>query len=106
MNIKEQPRQLLQELCGVEVNELQQSEVCCGFGGTFCVKMPEISGKMVDDKLDHAMATGASILAGGDLGCLLNIAGRAQRRGKDIEIRHIAELLSGDMDDPSIGEGI
>lgn len=105
MNIKEQPRQLLRELCGVEVNELQQSEVCCGFGGTFCAKMPEISAKMVDDKLDDVLATGAEVLVGGDLGCLLNIAGRAQRQGREIEVRHIAELLIGDMDAPPIGRG-
>jgi L-lactate dehydrogenase complex protein LldE len=105
LNIKEQPRQLLRELCGVEVSELQQGEVCCGFGGTFCAKMPEISGKMVDDKLKDILATGASILAGGDLGCLLNIAGLAQRQGEDIEVRHIAELLCQDLDGPAIGRG-
>jgi len=105
LGIREQPRQLLRELCGIEVCELQQGEVCCGFGGTFCAKMPEISGKMVQDKLDHALATGAGILAGGDLGCLLNIAGRAQRQGEAIEVRHIAELLCGDLDTPAIGQG-
>jgi L-lactate dehydrogenase complex protein LldE len=105
LGIREQPRQLLRDLCGIEVSELQQSEVCCGFGGTFCAKMPEISGKMVEDKLHHVLATGASILAGGDLGCLLNIAGRAQRQGAAIEVRHIAELLSGDLDAPAIGQG-
>ncbi|MDG1943679.1 MAG: (Fe-S)-binding protein [Halioglobus sp.] len=104
LNIKEQPRQLLQELCGVAVKELDQSDVCCGFGGTFCAKMPEISGKMVGDKLDNALATGAKILTGGDLGCLLNLAGRAQRQGEDLEIRHIAELLCGDLDTPPIGQ--
>ena len=105
LDIREQPRQLLRDLCGVEVNELQQSEVCCGFGGTFCAKMPEISGKMVDDKLKDVLATGSSILAGGDLGCLLNIAGRAQRQGEEIEVRHIAELLCQDLDTPAIGKG-
>jgi L-lactate dehydrogenase complex protein LldE len=105
LGIKKQPRELLRNLCGIEVNELQQSEVCCGFGGTFCARMPEISGKMVGDKLNSALATGARILAGGDLGCLLNIAGRAQRQGEEIEVRHIAELLSGDLDAPAIGQG-
>lgn len=105
LGIREQPRRLLRELCGVEVSELQQGEVCCGFGGTFCAKMPEISGKMVGDKLKHAVATGAGILAGGDLGCLLNIAGRARREGQPIEVRHIAELLSQDLDTPAIGQG-
>lgn len=105
LGIKQQPRQLLREYCGVEVNELQQTDVCCGFGGTFCAKMPEISGKMVNDKLNNALATGADILAGGDLGCLLNIAGRARRQGASIEVRHVVELLVDDLDGPAIGEG-
>lgn len=105
LGIKEQPRALLRELCDTRVTELQQTEVCCGFGGTFCAKMPEISGKMVGDKLANAVATGARILAGGDLGCLLNIAGRAKRSGANIEVRHIAELLAGDVDGPAIGQG-
>jgi L-lactate dehydrogenase complex protein LldE len=105
LDIREQPRQLLRDLCNLDVIELQQADVCCGFGGTFCAKMPEISGKMVNDKLEHVMATGAQIVTGGDLGCLLNIAGCAQREGKDIEVRHIAEVLCGDLDDPAIGQG-
>ena len=105
LGIKQQPRELLREFCDSEVAELQQTDVCCGFGGTFCAKMPEISGKMVNDKLNNALATEAQILAGGDLGCLLNIAGRARRMGRDIEVRHIVELLSGDLDGPAIGEG-
>jgi L-lactate dehydrogenase complex protein LldE len=105
LGIKGQPRALLDKLCDTRVSELQQTEVCCGFGGTFCAKMPEISGKMVQDKLNSALATNAQILAGGDLGCLLNIAGRAKRNGADIEVRHIAELLSGELDSPPIGHG-
>ena len=105
LGIREQPRQLLQQLCGIEVKELDKRDVCCGFGGTFCAKMPEISAKMVDDKIDDVLATGANTLTGGDLGCLLNIAGRARRRGKDLEVRHVAELLCGDLDEPGIGRG-
>lgn len=105
LGIKDQPRKLLRALCDTQVTELQQTDVCCGFGGTFCAKMPEISGKMVGDKLNNALATEAKILAGGDLGCLLNIAGRATRQGEDIEVRHIAELLCGDLNGPAIGEG-
>ncbi|QFU75303.1 (Fe-S)-binding protein [Halioglobus maricola] len=104
LGIKEQPRQLLKSLCGVDVTEMQQSDVCCGFGGTFCAKMPDISAKMADDKLRNASATNAAILTGGDLGCLLNIAGRARREGLDIEVRHVAEILSGDLYGPAIGE--
>jgi len=104
LDIKQQPRELLQKIRNVEINELEQSEVCCGFGGTFCAKMPALSAKMVGDKLANAKATGADILTGGDLGCLLNIAGKARRDGVAIEVRHVAELLAGDLDTPAIGE--
>lgn len=104
LGIKEQPRKLLKEQCRAEVSEMQQTEVCCGFGGTFCAKMPEISGKMVQDKLNDALQTKAKILTGGDLGCLLNIAGKARREGEELEVRHIAELLAGNMNGPAIGE--
>jgi len=105
LGIRKQPRALLQDMCGVEVKELAQSEVCCGFGGTFCAKMPKISAKMADDKLHDVATTGARILTGGDLGCLLSIAGRAERLGQNIEVRHVAELLSGNLEEPPIGKG-
>jgi len=104
MGIKAQPRALLRQLRGAEVLEMQQTEVCCGFGGTFCAKMPAISAKMADDKLADAQASGAALLTGGDLGCLLHLAGRARREGRDIEIRHVVELLDGDLQLPAIGE--
>lgn len=104
LDIKQQPRQLLAQQCGVEVKELAQTEVCCGFGGTFCTKMPAISTKMADDKLDSAVASGAQLLLGGDLGCLLHIAGRARRRGLELEVRHVAEVLAGVPKGPGIGE--
>lgn len=105
LSIREQPRELLQSVCSAQVSELQQRDVCCGFGGTFCAKMPEISSKMTDDKLKDALDTGAPMLTGGDLGCLMTIAGRASRLGQNIEIRHVAELLAGNLDGPAIGEG-
>jgi len=105
LGIKAQPRGLLKKLRDTQVRELSQSDVCCGFGGTFCAKMPELSGKMTSDKLDSALETEAEILTGGDMGCLMNIAGRARRLGKTIEVRHIAELLAGDLSKPAIGEG-
>jgi len=103
LNIRQQPRDLLQRLCDITVSEMDQTEVCCGFGGTFCAKMPDISAKMADDKLANASQTGAAVLAGGDLGCLLNLAGRARREGADIEIRHIAEILAGETT-PALGK--
>jgi L-lactate dehydrogenase complex protein LldE len=105
LNIKSQPRQLLQSISGIEITEMQATEVCCGFGGTFCAKMPEISEKMVSNKLEHALDSGADVLLGGDLGCLLNISGYASRQGKSIEIRHVAEVLAGELGEPGIGEG-
>jgi L-lactate dehydrogenase complex protein LldE len=78
--------------------------VCCGFGGTFCVKYPEISDKMVSDKAAEIAATGADAVLGGDLGCLLNIAGKLARLGSPVEARHIAEILAGKADEiPAIG---
>lgn len=105
LGVRAQPRDLLRDLCGIEPAELAQRDVCCGFGGTFCAKMPAISAKMADDKLDDALARGANTLVGGDLGCLLHLAGRASRRGLQLELRHVAELLAGDTDTAAIGRG-
>jgi L-lactate dehydrogenase complex protein LldE len=105
LGVKLQPRQLLASVRGLTLKELPGAEVCCGFGGTFCVKYPEISDKMVTDKEADIVATGAQALLAGDLGCLLNIAGKLYRQGRRIEVRHVAEVLA-DMaeDSPSIGE--
>ncbi len=78
--------------------------MCCGFGGTFCVKYPEISDKMVTDKAAGIAETGAEAVLAGDLGCLLNIAGKLTRLGIPVEVRHIAEVLAGMADEtPAIG---
>jgi L-lactate dehydrogenase complex protein LldE len=103
LGIKQQPRRLLQSVRGLELIELPGAEVCCGFGGTFCVKYPAISTKMVDDKASDIAATGAELVLAGDLGCLLNIAGRLARRGAPIAVRHIAEVLAGAAGEPPIG---
>jgi len=104
MQVSRQPRQLLQALQGCELIELPDNEVCCGFGGTFCVKFPEISTRMVNDKVDAIVTTGASTVAAADLGCLMNIAGRISRRELPIRVFHVAELLAGMTDTPAIGE--
>ncbi|HTV45779.1 MAG TPA: (Fe-S)-binding protein [Stellaceae bacterium] len=95
LGIKDQPRRLLGSVAGLKLRELPGAEVCCGFGGTFCVKYPQISDKMVDDKATDIAATGAAAVLAGDLGCLLNIAGKLTRRGQPIEVRHVAEVLAG-----------
>src|SRR5487761_334649 len=95
LGIRDQPRRLLASVEGLRLRELPGAEVCCGFGGTFCVKYPDISDKMVDDKAADIVATGADAVLAGDLGCLLNIAGKLSRRGESIEVRHVAEVLAG-----------
>lgn len=104
LGIKAQPRALLQSVAGLELREMAEPEICCGFGGTFCVKYPEISTRMVSDKTADILATGADTLLAGDLGCLLNMAGRLTRQGSDVRVRHVAEVLAGMTDEvPPIG---
>jgi L-lactate dehydrogenase complex protein LldE len=105
LGIKTQPRELLAKVEGLKLVEMQDAETCCGFGGTFCVKYPEISTKMVSDKVANAVETNADLVLGGDLGCLLNIAGRLKRLGKSARVYHAAEVLAGRANIPAIGEG-
>ncbi len=102
--VKAQPRKLLQSVVDLELTEMDDTEVCCGFGGTFCVKYPDISTRLVNDKIANIEATGADTLLAGDMGCLLNMAGRLKREGSDIQARHVAEVLAGMTDGPAIGE--
>jgi L-lactate dehydrogenase complex protein LldE len=94
LGIHDQPRRLLAAI-GAPVVEMTDPDVCCGFGGTFCVKYPDISVRMVSDKTKDIVATGAETVLAGDLGCLLNIAGRLEREGHATKVRHVAELLAG-----------
>ena len=95
LGVKDQPRRLLASVSGLTLAELAGAETCCGFGGTFCVKYPDISDKMVGDKEAHIVATDAEAVLAGDLGCLLNIAGKLRRHGRQIEVRHVVEVLAG-----------
>ena len=105
MGLKAQPRALLAGIAGLELREMVEPEVCCGFGGTFCVKYPEISTRMVSEKAKDVAATGADTLLAGDLGCLLNMAGRLSREGSAVQVRHVAEVLAGMTGDvPPIGQ--
>ena len=83
---------------------MHNSEICCGFGGTFCVKYPEISTRMVGNKIDGIEQCDADVLLGGDLGCLMNIAGRLNRLGKPVRVYHFAEILESEDPGPAIGE--
>jgi L-lactate dehydrogenase complex protein LldE len=82
--------------------ELQDADVCCGFGGTFCVKYPEISNAIVAKKVANIRASGAGTLLAGDLGCLMNMAGKLAREGSGVEVRHVAEVLAGMAGEPAI----
>ena len=105
LGIHEQPRRLLATLEGLTLSELPDADVCCGFGGTFCVKYPEISNKMVETKAGRIDETGADLLLAGDLGCLLNMAGKLKRLNSTVAVRHVAEVLAGMTDEPAIGDG-
>ncbi len=105
LGVKEQPRALLRSIPGLQLVELPGAETCCGFGGTFCVKFPEISDRMVGDKTADVVNTGASLLLAGDLGCLMNMQGKLKRDGHAVAVRHVAEVLAGELDAPPIGEG-
>lgn len=95
MKVKDQPRRLLQSVEGLALRELDTPEICCGFGGAFCVKYPDISNAMVADKTADIAQTGADTVLAGDLGCLMNIAGKLSRDGSAIRAWHVAEVLAG-----------
>jgi L-lactate dehydrogenase complex protein LldE len=104
LGVKQQPRKLLATVEGLRLAELPGAEICCGFGGTFCVKYPEISDKIVTEKVADIAGTGADTLLAGDLGCLFNMAGKLTREGRPVAARHVAEVLAGMGDGPAIGK--
>jgi L-lactate dehydrogenase complex protein LldE len=104
LGVKEQPRRLLGSVDGLQLREMNTPEVCCGFGGTFCVKYPDISNAMVGEKSSDIAASGADTLLAGDLGCLMNMAGKLHRQGSAVRVRHVAEVLAGMAEQAPIGE--
>ena len=104
LGIKAQPRRLLKAIDGLKLAPLAGEETCCGFGGTFCVKYPAISNAIVGEKADAIDATGADLLLAGDLGCLMNMAGKLHRDGSTVRAFHAIELIAGMGDGPAIGE--
>ena len=104
LGVFSQPRALLKEVDGLEMRPLEGNDVCCGFGGTFCVKYPAISNAVVEDKAQAVERTGADLLLGGDLGCLMNMAGKLSRRDAKVRVMHTIEVLTGMADAPAIGE--
>ncbi|WP_134494165.1 (Fe-S)-binding protein [Microvirga pakistanensis] len=103
LGVKTQPRLLLSGVKGLTLVEMNDSDVCCGFGGTFAVKYSDISSSIVDAKAKNVEAAHAQTLLAGDLGCLMNMAGKLSRDGRPVEVRHVAEVLANMTDEPAIG---
>jgi L-lactate dehydrogenase complex protein LldE len=102
LGISAQPRRLIASIDGVRLIEMRDADVCCGFGGMFCVKYSDISNTIVAKKTENIDASGAKTLLAGDLGCLMNMAGKLRRQGSKVEVRHVAELLAGMTGTPPI----
>jgi L-lactate dehydrogenase complex protein LldE len=103
LGIRDQPRRLLGSVRGLDLVEMQNTDVCCGFGGTFAVKYGELSNAIVERKTATVVETGARTLVAGDLGCLMNMAGKLSRMGSNTEVRHVAEILAGMTEAAPIG---
>ncbi|KAB8138518.1 (Fe-S)-binding protein [Gracilibacillus oryzae] len=99
LGVKEAPFKLLENVKGLKMVDLPYRHDCCGFGGTFSVKMANISEQMVDEKISHIEETEANLLLGADGSCLMNIGGRITRQGKPVEVKHIAEILNSRGDE-------
>ena len=88
------PRKLLASVDGLELRELEATERCCGFGGTFSLRYPDLAAAMADEKVDDAVERDADLIVSSDIGCLMHICGRAEARGIPLEGRYIAEMLT------------
>lgn len=94
LGISDEPRRLLRAVRGIELVEMQDFKLCCGFGGTFAVKFPEVSVSMGEDKVRAAMEAGAEYLVANDSGCLMHLAGLIHRRRLPLKTMHIAQVLA------------
>jgi L-lactate dehydrogenase complex protein LldE len=104
LGVKGQPRQLLASVEGLRLAELAEAETCCGFGGLFAAKYGELSNAIVSRKADDIRSANVDTVLAGDLGCLMNMAGKLQRDGSPIKARHVAEVLADMAQGPAIGE--
>jgi L-lactate dehydrogenase complex protein LldE len=94
LGVREGPRRLLRSIEGIDLRELPDSEVCCGFGGTFAVKFPEISVSMAEDKIGRIESTGAEFVVATDASCLMHLGGALARKGSRVRPLHLAEILA------------
>ena len=93
LDVRTEPQRVLKAVSGLELVPLEQSEVCCGFGGLFAIKYPHISGAILQDKIDCIKKSGADVVVASDAGCLMHIAGGLSRQGVEVKTMHIAEVL-------------
>jgi L-lactate dehydrogenase complex protein LldE len=93
-NIKAEPRVLLSQVTGLELVEMNDTETCCGFGGSFAVKYDTISVAMADQKIDNAIATEAEFIISTDMSCLMHLDGRINHHGQQIKVIHLADILA------------
>ena len=93
LGISKQPKTLLANVDQAEIVPLPGEETCCGFGGLFAVKMSDISGAMLQDKLDNIESTNADVVVGADVSCLMHIAGGLKKRGSKVQVKHVAEII-------------
>jgi len=103
LGIKSAPRRLLSTVDGLQLTEMPEAEACCGFGGLFAEKYANISNAILTRKTDNAATVDADLILAGDLGCLMNMAGKLTRNGHPLACRHVAEILAGELTDPPIG---
>jgi L-lactate dehydrogenase complex protein LldE len=94
LGVRDEPLRLLQSLQGAEFVSLPSADRCCGFGGIFMAKLPEVSMAMADEKVETILSTGADTVVGCDHGCLMNIADALKRRGSAVQVQHIATVLA------------
>ena len=104
LGVHAQPRAMLGKIRGLELRPLEGHDVCCGFGGTFCVKYAHFTKAFVVVKAAAVERPGAQLLLGGDLGCLMNMAGKLSRRKSEVRVLHTVEVLAGMADAPAIAE--
>lgn len=97
LNLKTEPRTLIRNVRGAEFIELENADACCGFGGTFSVKYPEISLAILDQKIEVIERAGVQAVISGDASCLMQIGGRLSRTGSKVRVMHLAELLAADL---------
>jgi L-lactate dehydrogenase complex protein LldE len=97
LNVRTEPQRLLKAVKGIELVQLERAETCCGFGGLFSIKYSEISGSILQDKIDSIEKSGADVVVASDVGCLMHIAGGLSRQGLAAKTMHIAELLAKEV---------